>query len=377
MITFLFYLSVFLIVFTYIGYPLLIHFIARVANRPVSSEPYPTPQLLPTISVVMVVYNEQSRIEKKILNLCSLDYPANKLQIIVVSDGSTDQTDSIVQGDPKVTLVKAKTRSGKSAGLNLGVDRATGELIFFCDVRQEISDSSLMELVKHFQNPKIGAVSGELVMRTASSSTGQSVSAYWKYEKWIRKNEARFDSTVGLTGAIYMIRRADYPGLNSDVILDDFEIPMSIARKGKRVIFEEKATAYDDVQENVQIEAKRKLRTLEGNFQSMANQPWIFNPMTNRLWLQYMSHKFMRLVAPYFLILCFACSLFSDNKFVHYMIIPQLLLYFLALAARLSPYIRRFKLASLCHVFVELNITAVQALYAYWFRPSTGAWEKT
>ncbi len=360
--------------YTYFGYPLLIAILAKVFGKTTTQV---QPSEWPSVSIVMVAYNEEARIAGKLRNLASFDYPPQLLQTIVVLDGCTDNTKAICAEFSGVEVIDQGKRSGKPAGLNAGVAQARGSVLLFVDVRQDLEPSTLKMLVTALNDPSVGAVGGELSHRDPATKQGKNVGLYWRYEKAIRKAESQFDSTVGVSGAIYAIARADYPGLKPDTILDDFEIPMHIARSGKRVLFKSDAIAWDIVQENMDLEAKRKLRTLQGNYQTLFRHLWLLNPFKNRLWFQYVSHKLCRLIAPYFLMLIFVCSLFGSGWFYKLLLAAQVLFYASAYAAKQLPALRNNKLIGVAYVFVEMNWSAVHALLKYVTSTSDAKWEKT
>jgi cellulose synthase/poly-beta-1,6-N-acetylglucosamine synthase-like glycosyltransferase len=292
----LFWVSLGLLVYAHVAYPVLIWVLSRMRPRPVRSS-----HDAPALSVVIVAHNEAPRIEGKLRNLLSLDYPRHRLEIVVGDDGSADGTADRARAfaRPGVSVVSYDTRRGKAAVLNDLVGMARGEIVVLADARQRFEVDTLRALVAPFGDPRVGAVSGELILTDADAPGGtQGVNVYWRYEKLIRWSESQVDSTVGATGAIYAIRRALFEPIPADTILDDVVIPLRIARQGYRVLFEPRARAYDRVAPSSQAELARKVRTLAGNFQLFTRERWLLNPLRNRLWFQTLSHKGLRLLAP-------------------------------------------------------------------------------
>jgi cellulose synthase/poly-beta-1,6-N-acetylglucosamine synthase-like glycosyltransferase len=290
----------------------------------------------PTVSILIAVHNERDTIEAKLLNCLGLDYPLEKLQVVVVLDAPTDGTDAILAGFEQagfeqagfeqagcepvgydagtVSVVTLSERKGKAGALNHAVLAARGDILVFADARQLFERIALRELVANFCDPDVGCASGELVLldengREASDGMG----IYWRYEKWMRAQEAEIHSMLGATGAIYAIRREFYKPMQSDTILDDMAVPMNIVLCGKRAVFDGAAHAYDRVSASPEIEYGRKVRTLMGNYQLLARMPVLLSPIHNPVWLQFFSHKVARLLVPYALVVLFVANLFALN----------------------------------------------------------------
>ena len=364
------------VAYTYVGYPLLVAVLARLCKRSPCSLLLDAD--LPRVTVVMAAHNEAARLPEKIRNLRALDYPQDKLDILVVSDGSTDGSAESVRGMPGVRVLSYPQRQGKAHALNLALAEVSTEFVVFCDVRQDLQAQSVRRMISDFCTPDVGAVSGELMHKPSASQTGQSIGLYWRYEKWIRKSESRLHSTVGATGALYAIRTRDYTPLRPDTILDDFEIPMHITRLGKRTLLETEAHVYDTLQTQSAAEQKRKIRTLTGNFQSFSRHPWLFSPMRNPVWFQFISHKVLRLVVPYALVTVLLSSALAPAAFFYRAaLVLQIGFYLLAAAGQWIPATRRNRLVSFAHVFFDMNAAAIVALMRFLFGRVNAKWEKT
>lgn len=292
-----FWVSMVLLAYIYFGYPLLAVVRAKLTARPRLRRP-----VEPFVSIVVIAHNEEERIAARIENLLALDYPARRREIVIASDGSTDATVARARryDGQGVSVRSFHARRGKSAVLNVVLPSLRGEIVLFADARQQFDRRSLRALVENFADPAVGAVSGELVLTTSAGTgaAGRGSAFYWRYEKFIRSTEGRADSTIGATGAIYAIRRTLFESIPDDTILDDVLIPLRIMRKGFRVVFEPRARAYDSASPTAHHEFVRKARTIAGTFQLFSREWWLFDPRRNRLWLETMSHKALRLALP-------------------------------------------------------------------------------
>ena len=291
-----FFSFLFLVFHTYVGYPLLL-MVWGMGKSATPVRVYANPK----VTIVIAAWNEARHIAARIDNCLQQIYPSEMLEIVVVSDGSTDETSSIVRSftSKGVSLVELETRMGKAVALNVGVAAAHGEIVVFADARQSFSPTAVRELVANFADALVGAVSGELILESNSAGpTAEGVGLYWTIEKWIRQKEAAIDSIVGATGAIYAIRRDLFEALPPGTILDDLLTPMRIVMQGYRVVFEGRALAFDRVAHDYSSEFKRKVRTLAGNYQAISFCPRLMKPWANRIFLQFVSHKVFRLIAP-------------------------------------------------------------------------------
>lgn len=346
--------------YTFCGYAILMRWLgSRAATAPAMGE-------WPAVTVVVVAFNESARIATRVTDLLNADYPAEKLSVIVVSDGSTDDTAARVRaiGDPRVTVLEQPERSGKAAGLNAALAQCRSEIVVFGDARQRFAPDAIRHLVRHFVDPAVGAVSGSLEIEAAESGVGQAVDAYWRMEKRLRADEARWDSCIGCTGAVYAIRRAAFQPIPEDTLLDDVVIPMQIAVQGLRVLHDPEAVAFDPQTLEPGREQARKRRTLAGNFQMLFRYARWLLPSRNRLWWQLISHKYLRLAAPLLLVVVFVSNfLLRFHPFYRALFVAQIAFYGLALVGMLTPLTSR--LFSLPAGFVFLNAATVRAFWHY------------
>jgi cellulose synthase/poly-beta-1,6-N-acetylglucosamine synthase-like glycosyltransferase len=323
----------------------------------------------PSVSVILPVRNGERWIEDKLRSIRALDYDQSGLQIIVILDGSTDGTERIARSFGVEVI--AIPPSGKATALNAGLDRATGEILFFTDVRQPLDPSSLRSLVCCLSNPATGVATGELIIRSGSTSEEENIGLYWRMEKWIRKRHSEIDSVLGATGAIYAVKRELAVRLPAGTLLDDVYLPMAVHMKGYRIRFVEDARAYDEPT-MLQQEFQRKVRTQAGVFQLLWLLPGILG-RRNRMWFHFCSHKLGRLLLPYCLIGMFVSSFWLPAGARAAAFAAQLLFYG---AAAVDPWIPESpvkKLTSIVRTFVILMWAAFCA-GAIFFRPNRSFW---
>lgn len=376
--TVLFWCSAAVLFHVFAGYPLLLLVWATLRSRPVRSAPWE-----PRISVLMIVRNEQAAIGGKLLNLLAMDYPREKCEIMVVSDASSDGTDAIVEefAPQGVSLRRSPLQRGKPANLNEYLPQLHGEIVILMDARQSLSPGFARALLANFSDPQVGAVSGELLLEPGNAVTADAAASgvgfYWRYEKALRRLESRIDSSVGATGALYAIRRSLYLPIAADSLLDDLLIPMNIVRQGYRVSFEPRAMARDAAPVSARSEFRRKVRTIAGNFQLFTREPWLLNPFANRLWLQTLSHKFLRLTAPVFLLLLLLSNLLLlAHPFFVAVLLLQLLFYGAALAALLADARwRAVRALAIPYAFCVLNWATVIGFTRFIFRQQNVMWK--
>ena len=306
----LFWISVATVAYVYVGYPLLLAAWTRVAERRPRKAPVDRITAWPSVSIIVAARNEARRLPGRVENLLEIAYPGDRT-VIVVSDGSTDDpAQALRRFGPSGQLIEVPA-GGKPLALNAGVEAARGDILVFADARQRFSSDALMHLVANFADPDVGAVTGELMIEAGdptASAVGEGVGLYWTYEKWLRRHESRIWSTLGATGAIYAMRRSLWRPLPPDTLLDDVLAPMRAALDGWRIVFEEHARAFDRPSTDAAAESRRKVRTLAGNYQILAQAPALLLPWANPVWLQYVSHKVGRLVVPWALLVAFASS---------------------------------------------------------------------
>ena len=361
----LFWISLGLIGYVYAGYPLLLALWARVVRRQPRRPATEAIASWPSISIILAARNEAGRLRARIDNLLTIAYPGSR-EVIVVSDGSTDATAEVVGAFGNAVRLVAVPPGGKPQALNAGVAVATGDILVFADARQRFSTDALTELVANFADERVGGATGELIIDAeegASASTiGEGVGLYWKYEKWLRRNESAVWSTLGATGCIYALRRSLWRPLPPDTLLDDVLAPMRAVLAGWRIVFEDRARCYDTASADAAAESRRKVRTLAGNYQILGQEPRLLLPFVNPVWIQYVSHKVGRLIVPWALVGALVSSAF---------LAPSHWIYAAALAAQLAFYLLAAiggwvvqRVTRVAFTFVMMNYAALAGLVA-------------
>lgn len=369
--TAIFLLSAAFVLYVLAGYPLLLAALAKRAARPVRKSFQPR-----TVTVLLPVRNGEPWIRDKLRSILSLDYPRELIQVLVISDGSTDRTEEIVRefSSEAIELLVVPA-GGKALALNAGMARARGEILFFTDVRQPLAPDSLKNLVACFADPEVGAASGELIIREGGTQEEAHTSLYWRYEKWIRKRLSRIDSVLGATGCIYAMRASLAAPLAPGAILDDMNLPLGAFFRGYRVILDETAQAYD-FPTSLKTEFRRKVRTLAGVYQTIGAFPALLGP-ANRMWIHFVSHKLGRLLLPWALVAAAVSAFFLPAAYRGIAIGAQAAGYALALADPLVP--ERFplkRLTSPARTFVVLMAAALCGV-SILFVPQRALWKET
>jgi poly-beta-1,6-N-acetyl-D-glucosamine synthase len=367
-----FLLSVAFCAYTVVGYPILLVLLARWRGRPVRKAAH-----MASVSVILPVHQGEGFIADKLASIRDLAYPHEMMEILVVCDGTTDSTREIVRGFrglPRLKLLDLP-RGGKAAALNAAIACATGEILFFTDVRQHLDPASLQNLVDCFADAQVGVASGELIIRDADTLEEISVGLYWKYEKLIRKQLSRLDSIPGASGCIYAMRRELAAILPPDTLNDDMYLPLAAFLRGYRVIFDETALAFD-YPTDLGNEFRRKVRTLAGVYQIVGFYPALLGPH-NRMWIHFFSHKLARLMMPWALVAAAISALFLPAPWNTVALVSQAAAYLLGLADMILPSafpLRR--LTAPLRTFTVLMAASLCAL-AILFVPPRTLWKET
>lgn len=389
MIGIIFWLSVLGVFYVYAGYPLVLTLLARLRSQTVAYKPE-----TPSVTLLITAYNEEDVIAAKLENSLKLDYPSDRLQILVSDDGSDDRTLAIVQSfAPKsVELSYAPVRCGKMAAINRAIPQARYEILVFSDANAFYEESTLRELVQPFSDPRVGAVSGRHVIRKEGSALAEADSLYWRYESYIKKQETRLGSCTGVFGAILAIRRDLFESPPPSVINDDFFIALSIIQKGYRVVYAPEARSWENRSFNERDAIVRRARIIAGRYQAMGMSIWSLPYWRPLIVWQVVSHKYLRPLVPFMMIGAFLANMITliwdypieslpllslAAPLNWFFFLLQIIFYFLALLGAHVTY-RGFlgKLLYLPTFLVNSNYAALLGFYNYITGKSTVIWEK-
>lgn len=375
----LFWLSALLITYIYIGYPVLLRYLPK---KPVKlSEAQDLPTTLPRVTVLIPAYNEASVIQGTIENKLTQDYPAELLEVIVISDESEDGTDEIVQKiaeqDARVRLVRQVPRQGKTSGLNLAMPQANGEIIIFSDANSHYQSDAINQLVQCFADPEVGYVTGKMVyVNEQGNVIGDGCSAYMKYENHLRALEAQVSSVVGVDGGVDAIRKTLYQPMNADQ-LPDFVLPLKVVTQGKRVIYCEKALLNEESLSSSQSEFRMRVRVSLRAYWAMWDMKHLFNPFNFGIFsLQLTSHKLLRYLAfiPLFFALISNGLITGEGWFYQLTFIAQILFYSAAAFVSLNDGTKN-RWLGLANYFCLINVAAAMAFIKFIKREKIVIWK--
>jgi cellulose synthase/poly-beta-1,6-N-acetylglucosamine synthase-like glycosyltransferase len=328
MIELIFFVVFGLLVYTYFLYPALLFCITRLVGR----KPLARADYLPGVSLLIAAHNEEAVIENKILNCLSLDYPPDKLEIVIASDGSSDATNAIARRyvGQGITLYEYP-RGGKIKALNQTVPKVQHEVIVFSDANTMYQPDSIKHLVGYLADGRVGAVTGDVRLINPHATLGQPEGMYFKYERFIQECESRLGAVIGVDGAMYAIRRDLYVPPPEKIVCDDFVISMNVLRSGHRVVYAPAAVAYEDATCTPRQELWRRARYTSATMQALFSGQGLPRYYQLRLWFMYLSHKFLRWQAPILLAALFILNMFClGSLFWNISLTLQCAFYFLA-----------------------------------------------
>jgi len=377
-----FWISSIVLFYVYFGYPILILFLSKLLPKPFakfSEEELQDGSLLPAISIFIPAYNEETVIEKKIRNTLDLDYPKDKIEIIVASDGSDDKTVEIANlYSDKIQLMAYDVREGKTGLINKTIPKLKGEIIIFSDASAMLEVNSLKELISPFKDPKIGSVSGLYILRDATStSRAEGEGFYWHYETFLKTNESTFYSILGAHGALYALRKSLFRALPPKAINDDYILPMYGVQQKRRAVYEPNAIAVEEGTTSVLGEMKRRIRISVGNFQQLFLLRKLLNPFRGRIAFEFLSHKFLRSFSFLFMIILFISNIFIPTTGFRIFFLLQIFFYLLGLSGVIFFKNKRMPvLITVPFYLVIINYAAFIGLFKYIFNTQKVTWEK-
>jgi cellulose synthase/poly-beta-1,6-N-acetylglucosamine synthase-like glycosyltransferase len=384
---FIFFVSLLMIFYIYLGYPILAFVISIVRNRKVRKGGHE-----PKVTILIAAYNEEDCLQATLINKLDLDYPKENLEIIVISDGSTDRTDDIVKKyeDERVRLIRQEPRAGKTSGLNMAVPEATGEILVFSDANSLYAQDALRHLVENFVDPSVGYVTGKMVYTNQDGTTiGDGCNSYMKYENLLRRVETRLGSVVGVDGGIDAVRKELYQPMNPDQ-LPDFVLPLKIVAQGYRVVYEPEAILKEPSLKSPKDEYRMRVRVslralwalwdmrhlLTFRFGDAPSHLGPFSPSFIFSW-QLWSHKVLRYLCFIFLITAyvFNLTLWTEGGLYKLFFILQNMAYVAAIA---SPILEKrgchIRFLYLLNYFVLLNLASTHAFIKFMLRQKQVMW---
>ncbi len=386
-ISMIFWCSLFLVCYSYVGYGILLYIVIKL--RRLFIKPRHTadgPPFTPAVTLMVAAYNEAAFIREKIANTLSLNYPADKVQIIFVTDGSSDDTNDIIRSYPQITLLYEPERRGKTMAVNRAMKFVKTPFVVFSDANTLLNKDVLICLMRHFQDEATGAVAGEkkIIVADQAEAEGAGEGMYWKYESLLKKWDAELYSVMGAAGELFAIRTSLYEDIPADTILDDFMISFGINKKGYRVAYAPDAYAQETPSASLEDEYKRKVRIGAGGFQSMSRLMDLLNFFRYpRITWQYVSHRVFRwTVAPLCLLLALLTNIVlcaSGAPFIYwFMLLLQLAFYGMAFVGYvLARKQVKSKLFYIPFYFVFMNVAVYQGFGRFLRKKQSAVWDRS
>jgi poly-beta-1,6-N-acetyl-D-glucosamine synthase len=383
--TTVFWISVFLVFYTFFGYGILLYLLVRIKRlfKPAKRKLLDSDDL-PSCTLIVAAYNERSTIKEKIANTLSLKYPDGKLQLVFVTDGSSDGSPEIIAGYPQIKLLHTDERKGKISAVHRAVEQVISDIIIFTDANTFLNEDALMLIGRHYGDPKVGAVAGEkrvIIDAAADATAGEGF--YWKYESKLKEWDSELYSVVGAAGELFSIRKALYEPVPSNSILDDFMISMRIAEKGYVIVYEPEAYAQEDTSANIGEELKRKVRIAAGGIQSVIWLRSLLNPFRFPvLSFQYISHRVLRwTITPSLMILAFILNVLivldSGPGLYLVILVAQVLFYLSAYLGKiLEDRKLRVKMLFIPYYFCIMNYAVMAGLFRFFSVGQSVMWDK-
>jgi cellulose synthase/poly-beta-1,6-N-acetylglucosamine synthase-like glycosyltransferase len=373
---FAFWLAFAVLAYAHAVYPLLL----RLPWRRAAGDPRADRDVWPRVSVIIPTHNEDQVIEAKVANCLAIDYPRERIEFLVASDGSTDRTCEMVQRleSARMNVLEYPVRRGKAATMNDAVSVAGGDVLCFCDANVMFEPQALKRLVARLDDPHVGAVTGDVRLDSHDSNFGRGESLYYRLERAIQRGESRVGSVMGVDGGMYVLRRELFQPLPADTILDDFVATMRVIRQGRRVLYEPEAIATEGATPSARQEFARRARVAAGAVQSIKRGEWPSWRRPVEVW-QYASHKLLRWLGPVWLVLVLASSVALWNAGTVYLATAafQGAFYLLAAAATISIPFRRTRLGGIPFYFAMSHAAMAVGLVKGLFNLQRVTWQRT
>ncbi len=379
--TFAFWFFLFIVFYTYVGYGVILLFLVKIRGSKINPVIYESHEL-PHVTHIIAAYNEEDFIVDKIKNSISLDYPSEKYNLWIVTDGSSDKTPELVKTFPEAQLYHKDERNGKIHAVNRVMKEVKSPIVIYSDANTELNSDAIKNIVRHYNDPKVGCVAGEKRVRQEEiDSSAASEGFYWKYESFLKKYDYQLYSVVGAAGELFSIRTRLYEEVDRNMLIEDFYLSLRINQKGYRTAYEPDAYALENSSENVKEESKRKIRIAAGGFQAMRKLLPLLN-IFNHGWLsfQYISHRVLRwAVAPFALPLLIIINVFlaMDSFFYAVILLLQIVFYSAALLGFLLQKIKiKVKVLFIPFYFTFMNVSVYRGLVRYLKGNQSVLWER-
>lgn len=379
----LFWLSIAVVFYAFLGYGVILYFLVKLKGFFTSNSPASFSENWPEVSLVIPCYNEADVLRIKAENSLALDYPKSKYKVVFITDGSTDNFREVLAEYPQVEILHEDRRAGKTAAENRAMTQIKSPFVVFTDANTLLNKMALKNILRHFSSEKVGCVSGEkrVLMESAESASAAGEGMYWKYESFLKKLDSSLYSAVGAAGELVAFRASLYQTLSEDTILDDFMQSMLIASKGYKIVYEPEAYAMETGSDSIPEELKRKIRISAGGWQSMKRLFFQITPFSQPLlFFQYLSHRVLRwTITPFLLMFIFIFNLFlwTQGWVYQLLMIGQILFY---LAAGLGYFLEnrklRIKVLFIPFYFCLMNYAVVAGLIRFLKGSQKSTWEK-
>lgn len=365
-----------LIGYTYLGYGVLIGALARLRPRP-----WRNTYDLPRVTLVIAAYNEAAVIGARLANALALDYPPERLEILVVADGCTDGTEAVVRGlrEPRVRLLARPVRAGKVNALNAAIPLAQGEIVVGSDANCFFAPDCLRRLVAPFGDPQVAMVAGEKRIRAGSGAVAAGEGLYWRYEAWLKRQDARVSSVLGATGEVFALRKERFEPLPADAIIEDFMLSMGLVMQGWRVVYEPRAIATESASASIHEEFKRKVRIVAGGWQAVIRLWPLLLPTRGVVAFQYVSHRVLRwMVVPLALPVAYLANLVLawHGRWVGLLVLQTALYLAAALGYLVQGQGAHWRALQVPFYFVFLNLAALRGAWRFLRGRQSVLWEK-